>query len=368
MTQGKSLLFIPDISGFTKFVQTTEAEHSQHVIAELLEILIEANTQDLSLAEVEGDALFFYKEGEVPSQEKLLAQIETMFTAFYSHLKMLETNRICPCTACATAPELQLKIVAHSADLQFIEVGGSRKPFGPQVIEAHRLLKNSIDSENYALISCELADYIELPLTYASKVFQFNKGKDSYDGKDVDYTYAVIDSNNLNLLESIKAKEINFDKPPQIYLEREFPVSAETLIEYITNFKYRHHWVEGVDKFEYNENEVTRLGSEHICVINNKHLNIVAVTKDHPPEEYLYGEMTTSVPLFDEFYTFYGTRPVSEDSSLLMAEGYWKVRSPIKKMMIKLFASRVFQKTLTRSVDALYDLVTSKTDSETVNS
>ncbi len=57
----RSLLFIPDISGFTKFVQTTEVEHSQHVISELLEVLISANTQELKLAEIEGDALFFYR-------------------------------------------------------------------------------------------------------------------------------------------------------------------------------------------------------------------------------------------------------------------------------------------------------------------
>ncbi len=102
----RSLLFIPDISGFTKFVQTTEVEHSQHVISELLEVLISANTQELKLAEIEGDALFFYKEGELTSQERLLAQIETMFTAFYGHLKLLEKNRICPCNACASAPKL----------------------------------------------------------------------------------------------------------------------------------------------------------------------------------------------------------------------------------------------------------------------
>ena len=58
----KSLLFLPDISGFTNFVQTTEVEHSQHVISELLEVLIRANTEDLQLAEIEGDALFFSKK------------------------------------------------------------------------------------------------------------------------------------------------------------------------------------------------------------------------------------------------------------------------------------------------------------------
>ena len=68
----KSLLFLPDISGFTEFVQTTEVAHSQHVISELLEVLIDANTQELQLAEVEGDALFFYKEEEILSIEKVI--------------------------------------------------------------------------------------------------------------------------------------------------------------------------------------------------------------------------------------------------------------------------------------------------------
>ncbi len=176
----KSLLFIPDISGFTKFVQTTEAEHSQHVIAELLEVLIEANTQQLRLAEVEGDALFFYKERQILSQEKLLAQIETMYTAFYSHLKLLEKNRICPCLACSSAVNLELKIVAHVGELQFIEVQNNRKPFGEAVIKAHRLLKNSVESDNYVLLSKELATEIKMPLDYKSSLFRFRESVNTY--------------------------------------------------------------------------------------------------------------------------------------------------------------------------------------------
>ena len=152
----KSLLFLPDISGFTEFVQTTEVEHSQHVISELLEVLIAANTEDLQLAEIEGDALFFYKEKEIPSLERLLALTEHIFTAFYSHLKLLEKNRICPCNACSSAPKLQLKIVAHCGDLQFLTVQNNRKPFGSEVIEVHRLMKNSVESDNYVLFSKEL--------------------------------------------------------------------------------------------------------------------------------------------------------------------------------------------------------------------
>lgn len=340
----KSFLFLPDISGFTKFVQSTEVEHSQHVIAELLEVLIAANTQDLKLAEVEGDALFFYKEGEVPSQERLLAQIETMFTAFYSHLKQLETNRICPCNACASAPNLQLKIVAHCGDLQFMEVQGNRKPFGKQVIEAHRLLKNSIDSENYALISKELASFIELPIYYWSKLYRFKEGQDSYDGQEVEYIFTLIDPKMLMLSTFSQGKKLSFDNPPEFVIEKEFSISATTLMEYITNYTYRHHWVKGVDKFEYNENEVTRLGTAHVCVIKGKHLNFVTVTKDVEPGKLVYGEMTMSPPPVDALYQFYIIEPLSEDSCRLNVEVYIEAKSPLKKLAIVLFIKRILKK------------------------
>ncbi|MGB5663992.1 DUF2652 domain-containing protein [Eudoraea sp.] len=353
----KSLLFIPDISGFTKFVQTTEVTHSQHVIAELLEVLIEANTEELQLAEVEGDALFFYREGELLSQEKLLAQIETMFTAFTGHLKLLEKNRICPCNACATAPKLELKIVAHCGDIEFIEVQGNRKPFGKQVIEAHRLLKNSVESDNYVLISKELSSDIELPIYYYSKVFRFKEGKDIYDQKEVEYIYSIIDNNKLNIGEYSTAKEVVLEDNPGIVLDRNFSIAAESLMEYITNLSYRHFWVKGVDKFEYNENEVTRLGSEHVCVINNKHLNFVAVKKKVKPGKYVYGEMTKSIPVADTVYQFYTISPISDNSCNLKIELYWEIRSLIKKLAMMLFAQRIFRKNTENSLNLLDQLV-----------
>lgn len=349
----KSLLFIPDISGYTKFIQTTEVEHSQHVISELLEVLLNANTQDLKLAEIEGDALFFYKENEIPSQENLLAQIESMFTAFYSHLKMLEKNRICPCNACATAPNLQLKIVAHSGNLQHIEVQGNRKPFGEQVIEAHRLLKNSVDSDNYVLISRTLALDIMLSPYYSSKIFRFRQGSDLYDSKEIDYIYSIIDPSELKLRTFDKPNTVYFDKPPQIKIHREFPVGAEQLMEYITNYSYRHEWTDGIDRLEYNENEVTRAGSEHICVVNGKHLNFTTATKEVKPGSLIYGEYTTSPPPVDEFYQFYIFTPTSENSCALEVEIFWKAKSPIKKLIIALVAKRAIEKNVTKAIDSL---------------
>ncbi len=353
----KSLLFIPDISGFTEFVQRTEVAHSQYVIAELLEILIDATAQEFQLAEIEGDALFFYKEGEIPPLEKLLSKVETVFTAFYSHLKLLETNRICPCNACASAPNLDLKIIVHSAELQFMTVQDKRKPFGSQVIEVHRLMKNSIDSENYLLLSKELADDIQLPENYHSSLYDFNEGSDRYDGKELRYFFSIIDQKELELKPLEQAKKIQLDAPPSFFTEKEFPVSAPHLFEYITNFTYRHHWVHGADRYEFNEHEVTKIGSEHICVINGKNLDIITVIKDGQPGQLVYGEMTINPPLVDEMYNFYIVTPLTNSSCKLKAEFYWRVKSPLKRIIINLIAKKIFREKIQSAVDNLFQLV-----------
>ncbi|RKR14588.1 uncharacterized protein DUF2652 [Maribacter vaceletii] len=351
-----SLLFIPDISGFTEFIQTTEVEHSQHVIAELLEVLIQSNTEELQLAEVEGDALFFYKEGEVPSQERLLAQIESMFIAFYSHLKLLKENRICPCNACATAPNLQLKIIAHCGEIQFIEVQRNRKPFGKEVIEAHRMLKNSVDSDNYVLISKSLASEIGLPIYYYSKLFKFREGVNIYDSKELTYIYAVINSELLQLKPLRSIEKVILPNPPNLTYSKNIELSAEKLYEYISNFKYRYLWVNGVDKFEYNENEINRKGTEHICVIKEKHLDFTTVVKEVKKGQLIYGEFTKSPPIVDTFYQFYTITPLSKEKSNLKIETYWFVTSPIKKIIIFLIAKRKINKTVIQTMENIIKL------------
>ena len=84
-----ALLFIPDISGFTQFVNETEISHSQHIIEELLETLIEANSLHLSISEIEGDAILFYKTGEQIKPESIVEQAKKMFLAFHKQLKLL---------------------------------------------------------------------------------------------------------------------------------------------------------------------------------------------------------------------------------------------------------------------------------------
>src|SRR5687767_3291041 len=99
----EALIFIPDISGFTKFVTDTEVSHAKHIIEELLEIIIDANKIGLEVSEVEGDAILFYRFGKAPTSPDLTDQIKEMFSKFHTHLKKYERQRICNCGACCTA-------------------------------------------------------------------------------------------------------------------------------------------------------------------------------------------------------------------------------------------------------------------------
>jgi len=202
-----------------------------------------------------------------------------------------------------------------------------------------------------------LADDIQLPEHYNSRLFDFKAGSDKYDGKELRYLFSIIDQKELKLKPLEQAKKIRFDAPPSLFSEKEFPISASHLLEYITNFTYRHHWVQGAVKYVYNENEVTKIGTEHLCVINGKNLNIITVIKDGQPGQLIYGEMTTNPPIVDELYNFYIVTPLTNNSCKLKAEVYWKVKSPFKKIIINLIAKRVGRKIMQSEVDNLFQLV-----------
>jgi len=59
----QAIILIPDISGFTDFTGATEIDHAAHIITELLELIVASNETDFTLAEIEGDAVLFYRKG-----------------------------------------------------------------------------------------------------------------------------------------------------------------------------------------------------------------------------------------------------------------------------------------------------------------
>jgi hypothetical protein len=154
----KGLLFIPDISGFTTFVTSTELAHSQQAIQELLELLIDQNELEFEVSEVEGDAILFYKFGDSPDLYLIYKQVEKMFTAFHKQIKIYEQQNTCQCNACTAIGSLSLKVITHYGEFTGYKVKNFYKLIGKDVIVAHQLLKNDIDNNEYWLVTKRLTN------------------------------------------------------------------------------------------------------------------------------------------------------------------------------------------------------------------
>jgi hypothetical protein len=142
-------LLIPDISGFTRFVQDTDIDTGSYVISRLLTRLLDCNILELEVSEIEGDAILFYKMGKRFSPEEVLSQFAFMQKGFCAELQQLSEET-------GMEINLALKLIAHYGPLSKYRIGNFTKLYGTSVIEAHRLLKNSINSNEYVIMTDNL--------------------------------------------------------------------------------------------------------------------------------------------------------------------------------------------------------------------
>ena len=151
--ENQALIFIPDISGFTKFVTKCEINHTNHIISNLINIILDSNPLELKVSEIEGDAVLFYFKGMPPKKEEIIQQSKRMFIDFHTNLKAMERNFFCKCGSCTTASNLTLKFIVHYGVCKEVPIHNSTKLIGSDVILAHKLLKNNIPEREYILLS-----------------------------------------------------------------------------------------------------------------------------------------------------------------------------------------------------------------------
>lgn len=334
MASTPSLIFLPDISGFTNFVNQTEVEHSQHIIAELLEILIDANDIGMTLAEIEGDALFYYKHQDLPSPEALIKQIRKMFILFHNHLRLYEKQRICNCGSCSTAMNLTLKFIVHTGDFNFIQVKDSKKPFGKDIILAHRLMKNNVPIDDYALISEHVFNSWEVNQDMALDE-ELAPVQDSYtydDAGKVDFVYM-----GLQPLKNYIAD------PPEVFFEERSnnPLVIEALIdsprqelfELISNFDYRLLYNKELDKLEYEKGKVNRVGAKHSCILNGQFVEFETIKGDFGEGKWVYGEKTMEVPFIKQASNYFILEELG-DKTHLRIESHLNASNLLGKLFI----------------------------------
>ena len=345
-----SLILIPDISGFTSFVNETEVKHSKHIIAELLELIIESDQLGLTVSEIEGDAILFYKDGDVPGVHALIQQAQKTFTNFHVHLKNYETRRICPCGACCNAHSLTIKFIAMRASLDFIRVKQFQKPYGTDVILAHRLLKNEVHSDEYLLIESGYWDPDE-KIEDPGEGLAFQEGMTSYPNfGDVAYRYLSLESWHKTLPESV---------PPPAFTPTKNPVSVEGTVnasvlntyELISNLDLRLKWNAGVEKLEYEHDRVNRIGTRHQCVVQGNLIDFETIAAEFGDNTIVYGEQVENNPLVQRFAVFWILEEEGKHTHLVIELHYylkpfpmnlfgsffrWNARRQVKKMFYRI--------------------------------
>ena len=83
MTTHTGYLLIADITGYTKFLTSSEMDHANAILHSLLEALIEQIGDPLHFWKMEGDAVLAYStRQQFPSGETFLAICENLYNSF----------------------------------------------------------------------------------------------------------------------------------------------------------------------------------------------------------------------------------------------------------------------------------------------
>ncbi|MFD1160912.1 DUF2652 domain-containing protein [Hwangdonia seohaensis] len=183
MEKEPTLICIPDISGFTQFMSEVDFEMSSKIIPSLLNKIIYSNEIGFKVSEIEGDAVLFYRTGNLPSFKSLIEQCKLFYTDFYHQIDLLMAENSHKLESHIIPKILGLKIVLHyGLDIGKTQVGSNIKLIGEDIIIAHRLLKNSIESDEYLMISEAVLDqYKNQDIQKETFWNELKSGKDSYE-------------------------------------------------------------------------------------------------------------------------------------------------------------------------------------------
>ncbi|MBI3992564.1 MAG: DUF2652 domain-containing protein [Candidatus Lambdaproteobacteria bacterium] len=250
------LLLLPDISGFTEFVSAVEISHSQHVINNLLELLLSHNQLALELSEIEGDALFFYRRGDPPALAEFNGQIDVWINAFHARLKRLQRDTYCKCGACQSIGNLGLKVVGHWGEFALNVLHNKSQVVGRDVILVHRMLKNSLPLREYALLSHALLERL------AAEPGGFAAHREAYEVLG-EVGMGYVDLSHVRAQVPVPPHEPQPAPEASIAVEVALPARMEDLVALITDLAGWPTWIAGLESVTLDRTAPLHAGLRH---------------------------------------------------------------------------------------------------------
>jgi hypothetical protein len=330
--ENRGLLFIPDISGFSRFVNDVEIEHSRFIIQQLLEVLIKANDSGLKISEIEGDAILFYKFGDPVELSSLYKQVEKMFCAFHQYLVAYDNRKICQCKACISAVQLSLKVITHYGEFTPLSVHQFDKLIGKDVIVAHQLLKNDIPQHEYWLVTKPLnRQPAEL-----TQWMQWNTSSKETESGPLNFYYTHLSSLKKDIPRPSIQKELA-KKTKILSVSRDYDIDIKTLCYTVVHFEFRHLWQAGIKTIDEVEHFLPGVGSRHRHVLDNGKTETMYISSfDYNPEgKTIFSETNEK----DKTATCFVAEKISAHTSRLTIELYLQPNI-LKQVLFKQFEKK----------------------------
>lgn len=139
----RGCLLLADITGYTDYLQGSELEHAQDVLADLLETVIAGIEPPFEVSKLEGDAVFAHMPASAVDVHTLFDTIDATYFAFRRRLRDVVHATTCECDACILIPNLDLKFFVHAGSYVVRTIGRSEELTGSDVVLIHRLLKGT---------------------------------------------------------------------------------------------------------------------------------------------------------------------------------------------------------------------------------
>jgi uncharacterized protein YndB with AHSA1/START domain len=282
----RGCLVLADISGYTKYLAGVELDHSQDILADLLGVVVGHLKSRLVLAKLEGDAVFCYDRGGEDSDGlALLIMMEGCYFAFQERQRDIKHATTCECNACRLIPQLSLKFVGHHGAYVIHEVVGNRELVGPDVIVAHRLLKNSVTERTglrgYALLSKAFLDRFGLD----SGALALTEQSEAYE--DVGEIRGFVHDLERRWAEEQERRSVIVTPEESVGgLVVELPVPPAVAWDYVTMPEKRMQWQAATTRLDQeNPNGIPGVGTTNHCVHGD--MSIDEFILDWKPFRYL---------------------------------------------------------------------------------
>jgi len=285
----KGFILIADISGYTRFLTESELDHGTEIIKELLGVVGGRMGEMVKIIRSEGDALFGYIPEElIADKPMLLDLVEGCHVSFHDRLFNIGVQSSCTCNACTNTADLDIKFFAHYGEYMVEDLGGGSDDLsGPQVVLAHRLLKNSVVNDtglqSYFMVTDPVYEHMERP-------------EDSVAHKEAYEHFGEVGTQVFDLMESLERRRAGREltvsvSEADLVIEYRFAHPPALVWSYALDGDRSMEWNPYINRIDWagDKSQRRKAGREMHCAHGeNDDISVFQVVDWSPPDHYTY--------------------------------------------------------------------------------